>query len=57
MVFFSGFKGNARVIVPGLTACVECTLDLYPPQVSVKIIFVKHFSGVSWFLETIQGCH
>ena len=28
-----GFKGNARVILPGLTACVECTLDLYPPQV------------------------
>lgn len=28
-----GFKGNARVILPGMTACVECTLDLYPPQV------------------------
>ena len=28
-----GFKGNARVILPGITACVECTLDLYPPQV------------------------
>lgn len=28
-----GFKGNARVILPGLTACIECTLDLYPPQV------------------------
>ncbi|OQR76961.1 NEDD8-activating enzyme E1 catalytic subunit-like [Tropilaelaps mercedesae] len=27
-----GFKGNARVIAPGLTACVECTLDYYPPQ-------------------------
>ncbi|NXM69933.1 UBA3 enzyme, partial [Serilophus lunatus] len=29
-----GFKGNARVIIPGMTACVECTLELYPPQVS-----------------------
>lgn len=29
-----GFKGNARVIIPGISACVECTLDLYPPQVS-----------------------
>ena len=29
-----GFKGNARIILPGLTACIECTLDLYPPQVS-----------------------
>ncbi|XP_022652126.1 NEDD8-activating enzyme E1 catalytic subunit-like [Varroa jacobsoni] len=27
-----GFKGNARVIAPGLTACVECILDYYPPQ-------------------------
>lgn len=29
-----GFKGNARVILPGLTACIDCTLDLYPPQVN-----------------------
>jgi molybdopterin/thiamine biosynthesis adenylyltransferase len=28
-----GFKGNARVIIPTETACVECTLDLFPPQV------------------------
>lgn len=29
-----GFKGNARVILPGITACIDCTLDLYPPQVT-----------------------
>uniref|UniRef100_A0A3Q4AC93 NEDD8-activating enzyme E1 catalytic subunit n=1 Tax=Mola mola TaxID=94237 RepID=A0A3Q4AC93_MOLML len=29
-----GFKGNARVILPGMTACIDCTLDLYPPQVN-----------------------
>lgn len=29
-----GFKGNARVILPGMSACIECTLDLFPPQVS-----------------------
>lgn len=29
-----GFKGNVRVIVPGMSACIECTLNLYPPQVN-----------------------
>jgi ubiquitin-activating enzyme E1 C len=28
-----GFKGHARVILAGLTACMDCTMDLYPPQV------------------------
>lgn len=32
-----GFKGNARLILPGLTACIECTLDLYPPQVTFPL--------------------
>lgn len=32
-----GFKGSARVILPGLSACVECTLDLYPPQVTYPL--------------------
>lgn len=31
-----GFKGNARVILPGMTACIDCTLELYPPQVSLS---------------------
>ena len=35
---FIGFKGNARVILPGLTACIDCTLDLYPPQVSTQLV-------------------
>ncbi|KAI2649840.1 NEDD8-activating enzyme E1 catalytic subunit [Labeo rohita] len=29
-----GFKGNARVILPGMTACIDCTLELYPPQIT-----------------------
>ena len=31
--FITAFKGNARIIIPGVTACIECTLDLFPPQV------------------------
>ncbi|KAI1733237.1 tubulin/FtsZ family, GTPase domain-containing protein [Ditylenchus destructor] len=27
-----GFKGHSRIIIPYVTPCVECTLDLYPPQ-------------------------
>ncbi|KAL4226530.1 NEDD8-activating protein uba3 [Mactra antiquata] len=37
-----GFKGNARVILPGMTACVECTLDLYPPQVNFPLCTIAH---------------
>lgn len=32
-----GFKGHARVILPGLTACMDCTMDLYPPQVNFPL--------------------
>uniref|UniRef100_A0A8C5R5W2 NEDD8-activating enzyme E1 catalytic subunit n=1 Tax=Leptobrachium leishanense TaxID=445787 RepID=A0A8C5R5W2_9ANUR len=32
-----GFKGNARVILPGMSACVECTLELYPPQINFPL--------------------
>lgn len=32
-----GFKGNARIIIPGLSACIDCTLDLFPPQVTYPL--------------------
>jgi len=32
-----GFKGNARVIMPGLTACIECNLDLFPKQINFPL--------------------
>lgn len=37
-----GFKGNARVILPGVSACVECTLGLYPPQVNFPLCTIAH---------------
>lgn len=47
-----GFKGNARVIIPGVTPCIECTLDLYPPQVS----FVQSCEALySRMLSTLQS--
>ncbi|EWM24721.1 nedd8 activating enzyme [Nannochloropsis gaditana] len=32
-----GFQGQARVILPGLTACFHCTLDLFPPAQSFQL--------------------
>ncbi len=37
-----GFKGNARVVLPGITACVDCTLDLFPPQVNFPLCTLAH---------------
>ncbi|KAL3853182.1 hypothetical protein ACJMK2_016747 [Sinanodonta woodiana] len=37
-----GFKGNARVVLPGITACIECTLDLYPPQINFPLCTIAH---------------
>lgn len=37
-----GFKGNARVIMPGITACIECTLDLFPPQINFPLCTIAH---------------
>ncbi|XP_047984072.1 NEDD8-activating enzyme E1 catalytic subunit [Leguminivora glycinivorella] len=37
-----GFKGNSRVILPGMSACIECTLDLYPPQVTFPLCTIAN---------------
>ncbi|PSN35307.1 NEDD8-activating enzyme E1 catalytic subunit [Blattella germanica] len=37
-----GFKGNARVILPGITACIECTLDLFPPQINYPLCTIAN---------------
>lgn len=37
-----GFKGNFRVILPGCTACIDCTLDLFPPQVTYPLCTIAN---------------
>uniref|UniRef100_A0A914RKH9 NEDD8-activating enzyme E1 catalytic subunit n=1 Tax=Parascaris equorum TaxID=6256 RepID=A0A914RKH9_PAREQ len=37
-----GFKGNSRVILPTMTACIECTVDLYPPQVNYPLCTIAN---------------
>lgn len=37
-----GFKGNYRVIMPGMTACIECTLELFPPKVTYPMCTIAH---------------
>eukprot|EP00040_Diaphanoeca_grandis_P003579 m.25294 g.25294 ORF g.25294 m.25294 type:complete len:437 (+) comp14943_c1_seq1:80-1390(+) len=37
-----GFRGSTRVIYPGKTVCIECTLDLYPPQVNFPYCTIAH---------------
>uniref|UniRef100_A0A1B6CKV5 NEDD8-activating enzyme E1 catalytic subunit n=1 Tax=Clastoptera arizonana TaxID=38151 RepID=A0A1B6CKV5_9HEMI len=37
-----GFKGNARVILPGMSACIDCTLDLFPPQVTYPLCTIAN---------------
>ncbi|CAH1444064.1 unnamed protein product [Lactuca virosa] len=32
-----GFKGHARVILPGITPCFQCTIWLFPPQVKYPL--------------------
>ena len=34
--------GNARVIYPGLSACIDCTLDLFPPQINFPLCTIAH---------------
>ncbi|VEL18498.1 unnamed protein product [Protopolystoma xenopodis] len=37
-----GFRGNSLVILFGHTGCLECALDLYPPQVNFPLCTIAH---------------
>lgn len=39
-----GFKGHCRVVVPGdkKSACLDCTLDLFPPQVTYPLCTIAN---------------
>lgn len=37
-----GLKGNARVILPGITACIECNIDLYPPTINYPLCTIAN---------------
>ncbi|KAL1440698.1 hypothetical protein MTO96_009247 [Rhipicephalus appendiculatus] len=49
-----GFKGNARVILPSMNACVDCTLDLYPPQVNFPLCTIAHTPRLPGALHRIR---
>ncbi|CAH8493828.1 unnamed protein product [Schistosoma turkestanicum] len=37
-----GFKGHVLVVLYGLTGCLECTLDLYPPPANFPLCTIAH---------------
>lgn len=38
----SGFKGQARVILPTITSCYECSLDMLTPQTAFPICTIAN---------------
>lgn len=32
-----GFKGNVRVVTPHFSSCIDCNVELFPPEVKVPL--------------------
>lgn len=37
-----GLKGSVRVIIPGITACFECTIGLFPPDTKLQLCTISN---------------
>merc|ERR1712004_475565 len=37
-----GFKGHCRIIIPGETGCIDCTLEFYPPQTTFPMCTIAN---------------
>lgn len=37
-----GFRGQSRVVIPTITSCIECSLDLYGPQVTYPLCTIAN---------------
>ena len=42
VVLGSGFKGQARVILPTITSCYECSLDMLTPPTAFPICTIAN---------------